>query len=106
MQIAVYHGPPAVKSPDVIIRPVRTDDAPMMQTFVRRLSARSRRLRFFSSIVELSVSQLDRLTRCRRDGLALVALAARPQDTAIIGEVRYVVDPATPQEAEFAIAIA
>ena len=90
----------------VVIRAVKVDDAPMLQAFVRGLSARSRRYRFFSALVELSASQLDRLVRPDRFGLALVALRGRSKDAAIVGEARYVVDPATDCDAEFAIAIA
>ena len=44
----------------VVVRPTGPDDASMLQGFVRRLSARSRRLRFFGALAELSVAQLDR----------------------------------------------
>ena len=91
---------------EVVIRAVNADDAPMLQAFVRGLSVRSRRYRFLSALVELSVSQLDRLVRPDRIGLALVALRGRSRDAAIVGEARYVVDPATGCDAELAIAIA
>jgi acetyltransferase len=91
---------------EVVIRAVNADDAPRLQAFVRGLSVRSRRYRFFSALVELSASQLDRLVRPDRIGLALVALSARSKDAAVVGEARYVVDPAADCEAEFAIAIA
>ena len=91
---------------EVVVRAVKVDDAPMLQAFVRGLSERSRRFRFFSALVELSTSQLDRLVRPDRIGLALVALTGRSKDAAIVGEARYVVDPAPDCDAEFAIAIA
>ena len=91
---------------EVVIRTINAKDAPMLQAFVRRLSVRSRRFRFFSALVELSAAQLNRLVRPDRIGLALVALRGRSEDAAIVGEARYVVDPAAVRDAEFAIAIA
>jgi len=106
MEAAEVQGLRVAHGANVVIRAVRADDAPMLQAFVRRLSARSRRFRFFSGLVELPAAQLDRLTRPDREGLALVALSGRLQDTAIVGEARYVVDPTAVRDAEFAIAIA
>lgn len=90
----------------VTIRAITADDAPMLQGFVRRLSARSRRFRFFSTLVELSAAQLERLvTVDRRRALALVALSERSEHTTIIAEARCVPDRAV-CNAEFAIAVA
>ena len=82
------------------------DDASLLQAFVRRLSARSRRFRFFVALAELSTAKLDRFVNVdpARD-LALVALSGRQEGTAIVAEARY----ALAQEddnAEFAIAVA
>ena len=77
----------------------------MLQAFFRRLSARSRRLRFFSALVELSAAQLERLVNLDpRRGLAVVALSDR-SISPIIAEARCVLD-ATDASAEFAIAVA
>ena len=89
-----------------MIRTVRTDDAPGLQAFVRGLSPRSRRFRFFSALIELSAAQLQRLIKPDRAGLALVALKEPPQDGAIVAEARYVIDPLACSDAEFAIAVA
>jgi acetyltransferase len=90
----------------VIIRPVRADDGPKLQAFVRRLSIRSRRFRFFSGIVELSPAMLRQLVDPdRRRGLALVALGEQSTDPAIVAEARYVLDPAD-RGAEFAVLVA
>ena len=90
----------------VTIRTIRADDASMLQGFVRRLSARSRRFRFFVAIAELSAAQLERFVNLDRGrGLALVALTERPQGTAIIAEARCVLVEET-GNAEFAVAVA
>jgi acetyltransferase len=90
----------------VVVRAIRPGDASMLQAFVRRLSLRSRRFRFFVALKELPASQLARFVNVdsARD-LALVALSERQDGTAIVAEARY----ALAQEgdnAEFAIAVA
>jgi acetyltransferase len=91
---------------EVVVRPIGPDDASMLQAFVRRLSARSRRFRFFAALAELSAAQLDRFVNVNRTrDLALVAVSRRPESVAIVAEARY----ALAQEgdnAEFAIAVA
>jgi acetyltransferase len=90
----------------VTIRAISADDGPMLQAFVRRLSTRSRRSRFFSTLVELSTVQLRRLVNVdRRRALALVAIAERPGGSAIVAEARCIPDD-TAWNAEFAIAVA
>jgi len=78
----------------------------MLQAFVRRLSARSRRYRFFSTLVELSAARLQRLINVdRRGALALVAVAERSGNAAIVAEARCIPDR-TAWNAELAIAVA
>ncbi|MFO1305460.1 MAG: GNAT family N-acetyltransferase [Burkholderiales bacterium] len=90
---------------DVEIRAIHAEDASMLQAFVRRLSIRSRRFRFFTGLVELPAQLLERLVNQDRGrGLALVALSERPDGIAIIAEARCVVDAAV-GDAEFAIAV-
>ncbi|MFO1313213.1 MAG: GNAT family N-acetyltransferase [Burkholderiales bacterium] len=89
----------------VKIRVIHAADASMLQAFVRRLSVRSRRFRFFSGLVELPAQMLQRFVDQDRDkGLALVALSERLEGPAIVAEARYVVDPAE-GHAEFALAV-
>lgn len=77
----------------------------MLQAFVRGLSVRSRRFRFFSGLVELPAQMLEQFVRQDRSrGLALVALSERPDGTAIVAEARCILDPAK-GNAEFAIAV-
>jgi GNAT superfamily N-acetyltransferase len=91
---------------EVVVRPIGPDDATLLQAFVRRLSARSRRFRFFGALAELSAAQLDRFVNVDpARGFALVAVSGPRESTAIVAEARY----ALAQEgdnAEFAIAVA
>jgi acetyltransferase len=91
---------------EVVVRPIGPDDATLLQAFVRRLSVRSRRFRFFVTLAELSAAQLDRFVNMDpARGLALVALSRRQEGAAIVAEARY----ALAQEdgnAEIAIAVA
>jgi len=58
------------------VRKVRAADAPLVQQFVRGLSPRSRRSRFFGPVRELSPAQLERMTRFDGStGLGLAAVA-------------------------------
>jgi len=98
-----------VRLPDgsrVTIRAIRDDDAPMLQAFVRRLSARSRYFRFFVALAELSAAELKRLVDvdCGR-AMAVVALSERSECSAIIAEARCVLDDDS-SSAELAIAVA
>jgi acetyltransferase len=78
----------------------------MLQSFVRRLSTRSRRFRFFTGLVELPLGLLKQLVNQNyREGLALVALSERLGDTVIVAEARCVLNRAE-GHAEFAIAVA
>ena len=91
---------------EVVVRPIGPDDAPLLQAFVRRLSPRSRRFRFFVALAELSEAQLHRFVNMEPDrGVALVALAERRNGSAIIGEARYALEQ-DHGHAEFAIAVA
>ena len=89
-----------------MIRAIRGDDAPMLQSFVRRLSARSRYFRFFVALSELSAAELKRLVDVdRRRGMAVVALSEQSEGPAIIAEARCVLEDDL-CSAEFAIAVA
>lgn len=91
---------------EVVVRPIGPADAPLLQAFVRRLSPRSRRFRFFVALAELSEAQLHRFVNVEPTrGVALVALAKGRDGTAIVGEARYALE-ADHDHAEFAIAVA
>ena len=91
---------------EVVVRSIRPDDAPLLQAFVRRLSARSRRFRFFAALAELSAAQLERFVNVEpARGLALIALSKRQEQSAIVAEARYALEQES-GDAEFAIAVA
>lgn len=99
----------------VLVRPVRPDDAEMLQEFVRKLSPESRYFRFVSTLRELSLRMLARFTLIDYDReMALVAISRQrvPDDNGsfaeserIIGVSRYVTNPDM-NTCEFSLAIA
>lgn len=90
---------------EVEVRPLRPDDKPMEADFVRRLSSESRYERFMATVRELSPAKLAYLTEVDQVRHVALAAVADPDGTpAIVGVVRYVVDPAG-RSCEFAIAI-
>jgi len=62
--------------PDLVIRELTGRDATLVQEFVRRLSPRSRRERYFSAIRELPPRDLERTTRPSDPGDARLAAFA------------------------------
>ncbi|MEO8407027.1 MAG: bifunctional acetate--CoA ligase family protein/GNAT family N-acetyltransferase [Oxalobacteraceae bacterium] len=97
------------------IRPIRPDDAEMIQTFVRELSPNSRYMRFISSMRELPSRMLARYTLIDYDReMALIAVhRVRTSDATgdvqetqqMIGVSRYVTNPDL-HSCEFSLAIA
>lgn len=91
---------------EVVVRPIVPEDASLLQAFVRRLSPRSRRLRFFAAIAELSPAQVDRFVNVDpAQGLALVATLPRQGGVTIVAEARYALAQ-DERNAEFAVAVA
>ena len=90
---------------EVLIRPIRPEDAPMEQDFVQHLSADSRYRRFMSTLIELPPGKLRYLTEVDYvRHLALVAIIQRDGHEVEIGVARYVAGPSG-TDCEFAIAI-
>ena len=88
----------------VVLRVVESGDASAVQQFVRRLSDRSRRNRFFSTVRELSTDQLHRVTRSRPPGeLVLVGEAAEGVGSCIVAMAQYAA--CEPSEVEFAVVV-
>lgn len=84
------------------VRELRAADAPLVQQFVRALSPRSRRSRFFGPVRELSPVQLERMTRFDRStGLGLAAVIGGDVIVAIAQHA--VCDPSV---AELAVVVA
>ena len=97
------------------VRPIRPDDAQMLQTLVRGLSPESRYFRFVSSFNELPATMLSRFTLIDYDReMALVAVV-RERNTSedggvteidrIVGVSRYVIAP-DQQSCEFSLVVA
>jgi RimJ/RimL family protein N-acetyltransferase len=88
----------------VLIRPVRSADAPLLADGFARLSAKSRWTRFLSPKSELSPAELRYLTDIdHRDHEALGALSH--DDGRGVGVARYVRDAGDPQAADIAVTI-
>jgi RimJ/RimL family protein N-acetyltransferase len=88
----------------VLIRPVRSADAPLVADGFARLSARSRQLRFLTPKKELSPAELRHFTDV--DHHHHEALGALDHaDGRGVGIARYVRDPDDPQAAEIAVTI-
>ena len=97
------------------VRPIRPDDAEMLQDFVRRMSPESRYFRFVSTTRELSLKMLAKFTLIDYDReMALVAIyrerkpaedGSFTENERIIGVSRYVTNP-DQNTCEFSLAIA
>ncbi len=90
----------------ILLRPIRPEDAPQHQQFFSALAADDIRLRFFSAVRELPPAQLARLTQIDYDR-AMAFIATRPNaqgQAETLGVVRAVTDPDN-QSAEFAIIV-
>ncbi len=102
-------------SGEYLVRPIRPDDAQMIQRLVRELSPESRYFRFASRIPELPPSMLARFTLIDYDrDMALVAVhrertASDVGETRtterIVGVSRYAINP-DPTSCEFALLVA
>jgi acetyltransferase len=91
---------------EVIIRPIRPEDAQLEQIFIHRLSAQSRYFRFMGQMQELSLNMLIRFTQIDYDReMALVATLKDGSTEVIIGITRYITNPDF-QSCEFALVIA
>lgn len=89
-----------------LIRPIRPEDGELMQTFVRDLSVRSKRFRYFSTLQELPRYELALITQIDYGReLTLVATLLHDGQTVMIGEAHYstLIDG---QTCEFAVVIA
>ena len=88
----------------VLIRPVRSDDAPLLADGFARLSPQSRRMRFLTPKQKLSPAELRDLTDVdHHDHEAIGALSAAGGRG--VGIARYVRDADDPQAAEIAVTV-
>ena len=90
---------------DIIIRPIRPEDAEIEQAFIRGLSPESRYFRFMNSIHELSLEMLVRFTQIDyHNEMALVAINPADDGEEEIGVARYLTNP-DKKTCEFAIVV-
>ncbi len=90
---------------DIIIRPIRPEDAEIEQEFIRSLSAESKYFRFMNSIHELSLEMLVRFTQIDyHNEMALVAINPGIGSEEEIGVARYMTNP-DKRTCEFAIVV-
>ncbi|MFU8877868.1 MAG: GNAT family N-acetyltransferase [Wenzhouxiangellaceae bacterium] len=92
---------------ELLIRPIRPEDAALEQAFVRNLSERSRYFRFLQHLRELSSAMLARFTQIDYDReMALIAISRPDSGEEIqVGVARYVLDP-DGNSCEFALTVA
>ena len=88
----------------VLIRPVRSTDAPLLADGFARLSPRSRQMRFLGAKTTLSAAELRYFTEVdHHDHEAIGALSAA--DGRGVGIARYIRDADDPQAAEIAVTV-
>jgi len=90
---------------DIIIRPIRPEDAEIEAAFVRELSDQARYFRFMGSIHELSQEMLVRFTQIDyHNEMALIAVRQLDGVEEQIGVARYVTNP-DKTSCEFALVV-
>jgi len=91
---------------DILIRPIRPEDASIETEFIAKLSERSRYFRFMSSMRQLTPEMLVRFTQIDYDReMALIAVLQDNERETEIGVARYISNP-DGYSCEFAIVIA
>jgi acetyltransferase len=91
---------------DIIVRPIRPEDAEFEQEFVHKLSEESRYFRFMNSIQELSQPMLAQFTQIDYSReMALIALTEEQDKEVEVGVTRYNINP-DGESCEFALVVA
>jgi acetyltransferase len=91
----------------VLLRPIHPQDEPIVQSFVRSLSPRSRYFRFHTAIRELDPRMLHLATHVDyQRHLALIAESFDGDVETEVAAARYVVRREQPHDADFAVAVA
>jgi acetyltransferase len=91
---------------DIIVRPIRPEDAGIEDRFVRQLSPRSKYFRFMRGLNELTQEMLVRFTQLDYDReLALIAVLVGGSDETELGVARYAMN-ADARSCEFALVVA
>ncbi len=112
--MAIHPYPPGLQTTlrladgsEVLLRPIRPEDATLEREFVDNLSAQSKYFRFMNHMDKISPLMLARFTQIDYDReMALVAvLGEHSPQAAIIGVARYIGNP-DKQSCEFALTVA
>jgi RimJ/RimL family protein N-acetyltransferase len=91
---------------EVLIRPIRADDAEPLRASFALLQPEEIRQRFLHALKELDTATLQRLTQPRpRSEFALVAAEPLPPGEALVGAVARVAITSGTRDAEFAILV-
>jgi acetyltransferase len=91
---------------DIVIRPIRPEDAEIEARFVRELSSEAKYFRFMSSLQELSQEMLVRFTQIDyHNEMALIAVSDDGSGERQVGVARYVTN-LDKKSCEFALVIA
>jgi acetyltransferase len=91
---------------DITIRPIRPEDAELVQAFVRGLSEESRYFRFMNSMQELTETMLVRFTQIDYSReLALIAVTVEQGKETELGVARFAINP-DGGSCEFALVVA
>jgi acetyltransferase len=90
---------------DIIIRPIRPEDAEIEQQFIRDLSSEAKYFRFMSSLQELTPDMLVRFTQIDyHNEMALIAVRQTDKTEEEIGVARYVTN-LDKKSCEFALVV-
>jgi acetyltransferase len=91
---------------DITVRPIRPEDAELVQAFVRDLSEESKYFRFMNSVQELSQAMLVRFTQIDYSReMALIAVTEEHGKEIELGVARFTTNP-DGESCEFALVIA
>lgn len=91
---------------DIVIRPIRPEDAQIERSFVDNLSSQSRYFRFMQTMNQLSDVMLIRLTQIDYDReMALIAVTGAADRELEIAVARYAINP-DGESCEFALVVA
>ncbi len=90
---------------DVVIRPIRPEDADLTQSFVRELSEETKYFRYMDAVRELSQAMLVRFTQIDYDReMALLAVTMVDGKEVELGVARFAINP-DGESCEFAVVI-
>ncbi|MES9978410.1 MAG: bifunctional acetate--CoA ligase family protein/GNAT family N-acetyltransferase, partial [Candidatus Thiodiazotropha sp. 6PLUC5] len=91
---------------NIVVRPIRPEDADLEQNFTRQLSNEAKYFRFMSSIQELTPEMLTRFTQIDyHNEMALIAVTEDEHHEVELGVARYVINP-DKRSCEFALVVA